>query len=166
MGAILKGLVGKGGIPKNIRKAFQEAKKVGGRRPLLADLMAMLVTAIAALPRVFICVDALDECLPNYLPMILQSLADIVRESPGTRIFLTGRPHVAGAIQKTFTKAITIPITPNEDDISNYVVMRLGRDDVPEAMDDNLRAEIMRIVLEKMSNVYVSVSPLSRMNSY
>jgi len=166
MGAIVKQLVGRGDIPKDIREAFQEGKKVGGRRPLLVDLMRMLRIAIVSFPQVFICVDALDECLPKDLPKLLESLRDIIRECPGTRILLTGRPHVGEAIQRYFTKAVTIPISPNEDDIRNYVVMRLDSDDMPEAMNDSLRAEIVRIILDKMSNMYVGVSLLSMMYTY
>jgi len=166
MGAIAKQLVGKGGIPKDIREAFQEAKELGGRRPLLPDLMRILRIAIAKLPQVFICIDALDECLPKDLPKPLESLRDIVRESPRTRIFLTGRPHVREAIHRYFTKAVGTPISSNEDDIRNYVVMRLDRDDVPEAMDNSLRAEILRIIPEKISNMYVDISPLSTMYTY
>ena len=81
MGAILKQLVGRGEIPKDICEAFQEAKKeVGGRRPLLVDLVRMLRIAIALLPKVFICIDALDECLPKNLPELLESS---VRSRPG-----------------------------------------------------------------------------------
>jgi len=154
MGAILKRLVDRK-IPEDIRKAFEE-----GRRPTLADLMRMLRIAIASLPQVYICIDALDECLPNDLPELLGSLKDIVRESPRTRIFLTGRPHVREAIQRYFIKAVTIPISPKEEDIRNYVVMRLDKDDTPKAMNNHLRGEILRIILEKMADMYVGVSPL------
>ena len=81
VGAILKQLVGGRAIPKDIRKAFQEA-----RRPLLSDLMRILRITIASLPQVFICIDALDECLPKNLPELLESLRDIVQESPGTSV--------------------------------------------------------------------------------
>ena len=156
VGAILKQLVGRGGIAKGLREAFEKAKKeVGGRGPRLADLMGMLKTAIAALPQVFICIDALDECLPKCLPELLKSLRDIVREFPGTRIFLTGRPHVGGDIQRYFTKAVVIPISPNSDDIQNYVEMRLDGDAEPEAMTDDLRADIVRVILEKISDMSV-----------
>jgi len=166
IGAFVKQLVGRSGIPKDIRDAFLAAKKVGGRRPLLADLMRMLRIAIASLPQVFVCIDALDECLPKDLPQLLESLRDIVRESPGMRIFLTGRPHVGEVIDRYFTKAAAIPISPNEDDIRNYVKMRLDRDEVPEAMDNGLRGEIVRIVVDKMSNMYVGVSGPSMMYAY
>ena len=86
VGAILKQLVSRGRIPDYLREAFQKSKeKFGGRGLLLADLMAMLMAAIASLSRVFICLDALDECLPKYLPELLESLRDIVRESPRTK---------------------------------------------------------------------------------
>jgi len=156
VGAILKQLVGRGEIARSIREAFQKAKKeVGGRGPRLADLMGMLRTVIAALSQVFICIDALDECLPKCLPELLKSLRDIVREFPSTRIFLTGRPHVREDILRHLTKAVVIPISPNTEDIRNYVEMRLGGDAEPEAMTDDLRADIVRIVLERISDMCV-----------
>jgi len=149
MGAILKRLVGRE-IPEDIRKAFRE-----GRRPLLGDLMRMLRMAVAKLPQVFICIDELDECIPKDLPKLLESLREIVRESPTTKIFLTGRPHVGETIHRYFTKVVTIPINPNEGDIRNYVEMKLDSDEMPEAMNHPLRAEIVRIIVDKMSHMYV-----------
>ena len=154
MGAILKQLVGREGIPDPLREAFQEAKtEFGGRGLRLADLNGMLRVAITSLPQVFICVDALDECLPKCLPELLGSLRDIVRESPTTRIFLTGRPYIWEDIQRYFTKAVAMPISPNSDDIRNYVEMRLDRGSEPEAMTNDLRADIVRVILEKMSDM-------------
>ena len=156
IGAILKQLVGRGGIAEDLREAFQKAQQeVGDRGPRLADLMRVLRTVIASLPQVFICVDALDECLPECLPELLESLRDIVRESPSTRIFLTGRPHVREDIQLYFTKIVVAPISPITNDIRNYVETRLGRDAEPEAMTEDLRADIVRVILEKISDMCV-----------
>ena len=154
IGALLKQLVSRGGILDHVREAFQKAKKeFGGRAPRLADLMGMLKIVIASLPQVFICLDALDECLPKYVPELLESLRDIVQESPRTRIFLTGRPHVREDVQRYFSAAVVIPISPNPNDIRNYVEMRLDRDSEPEAMSNDLRVDIVRVILEKISNV-------------
>jgi len=152
MGAVLKQLAGKREILKDTWEAFQE-----GRRLLLPDLMRMLRIAIALLPQVFICIDALDECLLKDLPELLESLRDIVGESPRTKIFLTGRPHLKEAIQRYFSKAATISISPNREDIRNYLEMRLDKDDGRGAMDNDLRADIVKIILDKMSNMYVGV---------
>ena len=170
MGAILKQLIGGREIPDNVREAFQEGKKeIGGRRLRLADLMRMLGVAISSLPQVFICIDALDECPPRNLPELLDSLRDIVRESPRTRIFLTGRPHVKEDIHRYFAKAIVLPISPNTGDIRNYLKMRLDRDVEPDAMDNDLRVDIVRSILDKMSDMYVAAfraSPPSTVYAY
>ena len=171
LGAILKQLVGRGGgIPKDLREAFQKTKQeVGGRGPRLVDLMGMLRVAIASLPRVYICIDALDECLPKYLPELLKSLRDIARESPRMRIFLTGRPYFGEDVQRYFSRAVMIPISPNRDDIQNYLEMRLEGDPEPEAMNDGLRVDIVRVIMENISDMYVgpvSISTLSIMYTY
>ena len=154
IGALLKQLVGRGGIPDHLRAAFLKGKmEFGGRGPQLADLMGMVTTVIASIPQVFICFDALDECLPKRVPEVLESLRDILRESPGTRIFLTGRPHVREDVQRYFSKAVVIPIIPNRNDIRNYVEMRLDKDSEPEAMSNDLWVDVVRVILEKISNV-------------
>ena len=53
-----------------------------------------------------------------------------------------------------------IPISPNGDDIRSYLKMRLKKDTEPEAMNDSLRADIVRIILEKTSNMYVRASSI------
>ena len=154
MGAILKQLVNRGGIPGGVKNAFKKAKEeFGGRGPLLGDLVEMLGITMALRPRVCICIDALDECLQKHLPELLGSLRDVVRESPKTRILLTGRPHVGAPVQKYFPTAVVMPISPTTEDIKNYLAMRLDRDDELEAMSDSLRADIIRIMQEKMSDM-------------
>ena len=156
IGAILKQLAGRAGISKDVRDAFQDGKgDVGGRGLRLADLTRMLRTTIASLPQVFICIDALDECLPKHLPEVLGSLRDIIRESPTTRIFLTGRSHVTEDIQRYFPMAAVTHISPKPDDIRNYLDMRLERDTKPQAMNGRLRADIVRIILEGLSDTCV-----------
>ena len=167
MGAILRQLVGGRGIPEDLRQAFQEGKReVGGRRLQHAGLMRMLKIVIAPLPQVFICIDALDRCPPRDLPKLLESLRDVVRESPKARIFLTGRPHVKEVVQRYSPKAVTIPISPNQDDVRNYLERRLDRDDESEAMNSDLRADIVKFILDRVSDGCVGVSPLPTTHTY
>ena len=156
MGAILKQLAGRGSIPNYIREAFQNGRKViGGRGLRLPELMRMLKAVIASLPRVVICIDALDECLPKYLPELLMSLEDIVRGSCNTRLFLTGRLHVREDVRRYFTRAIVTPISPNTNETRNYLEMRLDEDSEPDAMNNDLRADIVKAILEKISDMCV-----------
>ena len=159
LGAILKQLLERDGIPESVRKVFREEKRgLGGRAVQLLDLLKILKMTIASLPKVFICIDGLDECLPKNRRELLESLQDIVRALPNTRVFLSGRPHIRDEVKRCFTEAIMIPITPTIEDIWRYLRMKLDRDPVPYAMDDNLRTEIMRVILEKISPMWVKTT--------
>ena len=154
LGAILKQLVSREGIPEYIREAFQKAKKeFGGRGLRLPDLVELMKKAATALPRVFICIDALDESTPKHRRELLESLRKIIRESANTRLFLTGRPHVREEIMRCFGKVARIPICPTRGDIRSYLEMRLESDTDPDVMDNELRADILRVIPEKISEM-------------
>ena len=154
IGAILKQLVVRGEVLEHVRKAFQKAKmEVGGRGLRLPDMVQMLKQALATLPRVFICIDALDECIPKHLLELLGSLKDILQESRRTRIYLTGRPQVEGEITRHFTNCVAIPISPKTKDIRMYLEKKLEMDPQRVAMSDGLRADIMRIIPDRISEM-------------
>ena len=154
LGAMLKQLASRGGISKLTRESFKKAKKeFGGRGLQLPDMLNILKKIITSLPRLFICIDALDECAPKHRRELFESLREIVRVLPGARVFLTGRPHIDSEIVACFSKTLRIPLSPTHRDIMNYLERRLGSDTDPEAMDDELRADIMRIFPEKISEM-------------
>jgi len=164
MGAILKQLIVRGEVLENVQSAFQKAKKeVGGRGLRLQDIVQMLKQAVTALPRVFICIDALDECLPKHLLELLKSLKDILQVSPRARIFLTGRPQVEAEITKYFTTSVIVPISPKTQDIKIYLEKKLEMDTEDYAMSDGLRADIQKTILEQISEMWVvlSITPTS-----
>ena len=154
LGAILKQLIERDGIPELIRQVFRVGKRgFGGRAAQLLDLVEILKKTIASLPEVFICIDGLDECLPKNRRKLLESLQDIARASPTTRIFLSGRPHIRDEVERYFAEAIKIAVMPTVEDIERYLEMRLDRDPTPSAMDNSLRAEIMQVIPRKISQM-------------
>jgi len=154
LGAILIQLFARDGIPEPVRQAFHDEKMVlGGRAVRLSDLLGILKATIALLSGVFICIDALDECPSKNRPKLLESLQEIVKASPTTRVFLTGRPHVQDEVRRYFPGAIMIPIITPIEDIKRYLSMRLGEDTTAGAMDSNLRAEIMKVIPGKISQM-------------
>ena len=154
LGAILKQLLERDGIPESLREIFRAGKRgFGGWAVQLLDLVEILKMTIASLPDVFICIDGLDECLLKNRQELLESLRDIVRASPTAKVFLSGRPHIRDEVRKYFAEAIMIAVIPTIGDIKRYLEMRLDRDPTPGAMDGNLRAEIMRVVPRKISQM-------------
>ena len=154
LGAILKQLANRGETPEHIREAFQKAKKeFGGRRLQLPDMIEILKKITISLHRIFVCIDALDESALEHWRELLESLQEIVRVSPNMRILLTGRPHIGDEVAGFFSRAVRIPVIPTQDDITSYLEIRLGRDTTPKAMDDELRADIMRIIPERISEM-------------
>jgi len=149
LGSILKQLVSIGEVPEDVRQIFR--KRFSDRGLRLLDAVEMLKTTIALLPSVYICIDALDECTPESRQELLGSLREIVRESPSTRVLFTGRSHIQGEVKKYFAVVIIIPVSPTDDDIRSYLGVRLNRDTEPDAMDDDLRSDIMRMIPEMVS---------------
>ena len=98
LGAILKQVVSSlEHIPREIVAAFQRSKKLlDGRELESAEIRSLLISTLCTLRRSYICIDALDEFPMEYRPELFQSLARVTRESPGTRLFVTGRPHIRG----------------------------------------------------------------------
>ena len=159
MGAILKQLAVRDVVLEGVQKACKKAKKeVGGRGLRLPDIVQMLKQAVATLPQVFICIDALDECLPKHLLELLRSLKDILEKSPRMRIFLTGRPQIIGEITKYFTTRVVVPINPKTSDIRRYLENKLDMDTECDAMSDDLRADILRTIPQRISGMYVAES--------
>jgi len=113
LGSLLKQIVsGMEAIPEEIPRAFQEQKKaIGGRGPQLIDIVRML-QAITSSQRTFVCIDTLAECAAVHRVKILDSLKKILEKSPDTRIFITGRPHVRGDVERRLGgKVISLSLT-------------------------------------------------------
>jgi len=115
----------------------------------------MLVESLSSLQWGFICIDALDEFPTKHRAELWDSLRHIVRECPNIRLFITRRPHIREEVRKYFPGCPDQPpIKPTEDDIREYLLMRLEKDLELDAMDTELKADILRIIPEKISGAY------------
>jgi len=152
LGSLLKQIVGGlEKIPDEISRMFQDHKKViGGRGLRVAEIVKMLQT-VTSLHPTFICIDALDECVERHRPEVLDSLRRVLEESPNTRIFLTGRRHIRGEVDKYFCgRTVVLSIKPNQDDIVGYIRMRLSKDTSLDRIDGGLEDEIIESIIENI----------------
>jgi len=159
LGALLKQLLsGLESIPEEIIKKFRGQKKaIGGRRLQLPDIVKMCA-AVTSLQPTFICVDALDECVPRHRLEVLGALGQIIHGSPNTRIFMTGRSHIRGVVERQLGwRTTSVSIESRVDDIVTYLRARLEKDTTPEEMDGILVNDIINSIPEKISETYEPV---------
>jgi len=157
LGSLLRQLVsGLDGIPEAVVRGFRNEKKaIGGRGLQVSGILKMFHT-ITTTKRTFICVDALDECVPEHRMVILESLGQIVQGSLGARIFLTGRSHVWSEVERKLNGAAAfVLIEPTGDGITMYLREKLKNDTAPEMMSSALEASIMESIPEICLETYV-----------
>ena len=162
LGSLVKQMVsGMERIPDDILTAFQEQKRdIGGCGPRLADLMKMLQTMTSLQPT-FMCIDALDECVGVQRVKVLDSLNQILERCPSTRIFVTGRPHIQAEMEKRLAGyVVSVSVCPTKGDITEYLRVRLEEDEMPDAMNATLEAEILEKILENISEMCVGAMML------
>ena len=155
LGAVLKQVVrGLEEIPEEISLAYHDQKTVfGGRGLRIVDIVRMLQNTASQKPT-FICIDALDECVTRYQVELLDSLSQILHCSPGTRIFVTGRPQIQAEVERRLSgRAIAVRITPRRNDIISYLQYRLNEDETPDVMDSSLKADILKRIPDDISEM-------------
>ena len=157
IGSLLRQIaLGAVGIVSEIQDAFKKLGQGGKKGLRLPEMRELFVKTIGSLDRVYICVDAMDELLPQHRSEFLRTLKQIIQGVPNTRLFLTGRPHIRGELDKHVTRgAHTIQIVPDQGDIAEYLRRKIDDDDDrdPDLMTENLKKDIMKTMLEKASEM-------------
>ena len=157
LGSLLRQLIsGQGEIPQTVARGFQKEKmSIGGRGLQVSGILKMFQT-ITTTRRTFICVDALDECVPEHRVVVLESLRHILQGSRNIRIFLTGRPHVRDEVERELGSAVTlIPILATQDGVLKFLQEKLRKDTVPNMMSSTLEWDITKSIPAISSETYV-----------
>ena len=143
-------------IPDEIKSAFDESKRRGGQALRLAAMVKLFVKTISSIGLVYVCVDAVDEVLQQHRSEFLRALRQIIQDAPNIRLFLTGRPYIRGELDKHLTKgAYIIHILADQGDIMRYLSQKIDYDDDqnPDLMTEGLRGDIIKMMLEKASEM-------------
>ena len=141
-------------VPEEILRGLREHKNaLCGTTLRLVEIVQILQLITSSQPT-FICIDGLDECVGIQLARLLESLKQILEKSPGTRIFVTGRPHIRSAIEEHLAgRVASVSVDPSKDDVTRYIHARLAKDKTPDAMDECLKAGVMENILRNTSGM-------------
>ena len=143
-------------IPSEIKSAFDQSKQEDGDGLQLHDMVKLFVNVLGSFDVVYLCVDAVDEVLPQNRLEFLRALRKIVQEAPNVRLFLTGRPHIRAEIDRLLTQgAYAIHIVADQGDITRYLRRKMDDNDKqdPGLMTEDLKNYIMKTMLEKASEM-------------
>ena len=111
-------------MPEDTRSLYRR-HKAKGTRPSINEVSKSLSAALDTYSRVFIMIDALDECqLPDGGRGKLLSELFCLRDETGANLFATSR--FIPEIMKLFEGSITFEIRANDADVQKYVESRFS----------------------------------------
>ncbi|KAH8802659.1 hypothetical protein F5884DRAFT_476644 [Xylogone sp. PMI_703] len=106
-------------IPDNI-KTLYDRHKDKRTRPTLDEILGVLQSVVAVYSRVFIIIDAFDECQisDGCQQRFLLGLFNL-HVRCGANLFITSRPHLS--IKKEFKENLILEIRASEEDVRSYL---------------------------------------------
>jgi hypothetical protein len=119
-------------------------------KPDLEEACRWLKLCLQSFERVYLCIDALDECMEEQRGYFLGSISDVLNHgSNSIRVFVTGRLPIQRLIE------YSLPVVPhavrleaNEEDIRQYISCQFEMDEKRGDMDESFKEEIMEKIVE------------------
>jgi uncharacterized protein YfeS len=157
-------------LSHDVIKELQE--RMRKKSPLdLEETLTFLAKILKQFSKSYICIDALDECTTDSdRRSLLESLGMLSKEitamGHSTRIFITGRLHVANHVQRYITTAsesassyTSIKLEANPSDISKFVIDAIAKDTSDVPMDPTFREEIVSEIIASSHGMFVIQPP-------
>jgi len=141
------------GIRKPVMKFYHEFKAKGSR-PSMAEYSKILCQILQTLDkRVFIVVDALDECSDDDRGDFLAEL-----EKLPVRLFCTTRdiPEIIYLFHNNVTQlSVHNQVKATKEDIKTYLQSEMKKRASLAALNPSLAADIVRVINEKADGMYI-----------
>ena len=155
IGCLLRQFVlGAAVIPDGVHSLFEDSEsRKGCRKGLqLPEMVKLFIKTIIPIERAYICIDAVDDLLPQNRSEFLDALRQIIREVPNTRLFLTGRPHIREEIEKHLMQgAYCINVPVDQGDIAKPMSRKLDISQDTDVVMEDLKNDIIGEMSEKAS---------------
>ncbi|KAN0102723.1 hypothetical protein V8E51_011036 [Hyaloscypha variabilis] len=140
-------------IPESVKTLYNRHKDKR-TRPLLDEILGILEKVAITYSRVFIIVDALDECQIShgYRQRFLSGLFNLQAKS-GANLFATSRP--ISSIEKVFEGKSKLEIRATEDDIRRYLEGHMIRLPGFVAQSLELQEEIKKDIVKAVEGMFL-----------
>jgi hypothetical protein len=149
VGALLKQLLATFSVvPSHVVDALKGIRKENPTLDLQSALK-LLQIAVEGFDKIYICIDALDECKDEYQVEFLQSINSILNSS--IRVFITARPIVKVKIEKylldSSVSLVTMDLEANASDVRMFIADKIEKDLEDMKMTDDFKEEIMDTIV-------------------
>jgi ankyrin repeat protein len=155
LASVLKQLAqARSSLPQSVRSLYDRCRSKN-TRPSIDDISMVLQSVAAEYSRVFVLVDALDECQVNNncRAKLLLQLSQL-QDKSGANLFMTSR--FIPDIMERFERDLRIEIRANEHDVRRYIEGHL--DELPRFVrrDLDLQQEISSSIVKAIDGMYVA----------
>lgn len=152
--SLLKQLTqGQPSLPKAVKDLY-ELHRPKHTRPLLLEISKTLKSVAAIYSKVFIIVDALDECqASNRCRQTLLSEIFSLQTATGANFFATSR-HIP-EIKEQFDGTLCLEIRAHDEDVRRYVEGHISDVRTLNWCDPNLREIIKSVIIKAVDGMYV-----------
>ena len=140
-------------LPQSVLELYQRLKGLQ-RQPQQQDLEQAILTTYQNFVRVFIVIDALDECDANNKRKGFISFLENMRNNSDMSFFVTSRPHPED-IRKLLESCSNITIKADDSDLRRYISREIERSDTVDELDEDFKEDIIEKVVQGAGEMYV-----------
>lgn len=141
----------------SLKEAYEHVQQ---RQPRLDELQKILISSISSYDRVFLHLDALDECpeKDETRQNVLDGVADILEEAPNIQILVTSRdlPDVRCFMQELDADMLPIAAERVNADIQKYVSTQLSQGRKLSRLSSASKTLIEETLARKSDGMYVT----------
>jgi hypothetical protein len=123
------------------------------RRPTSSELSILLQSESQFFSKLFIVIDALDEC-PSVDDMTSKFLLELQKLRPSPQVLVTSRPHLKSIIKQFLPNTICLEIRAHDEDIKKYLNEQFKRKHVLTLLVTDT-TEIIEKIIEKAQGMSV-----------
>ena len=138
-------------LPHPVLELYQNSTRQQ-RQPRHEDLEEVLLLTCRTFDRVFVVIDALDECCEDERKAVLRSL-DMLHKGSCCSIFVTSRPHPED-IKKAFELFPKIDIEATASNLKKYVQREIESKENLDEIDELFKDEIVEKISHGAGHMY------------
>lgn len=175
LSSILRQICSSGDLPQELKELYYNCEKESRRAPRLGDIESVLTSLIQRSKKVYIVIDALDECPEDRDGFQRKPILNWIQKSsehPSVQIFFTSRNDLGAAdiadAVRSHSRSIEVSVdaTKTSDDICLYLARQFDSNLKLHKMTQYSNVDITGILREKAGGMYVLEGPRVEYSEY